>query len=454
VSTQADEEIGFLSAVAARDKLSSGALRAEHYIAALLRRISDLNGACSAFASVSAPAALEAARKADRQREQGGKLGPLHGVPFAVKDLIDIGGEPTLANSRVPMSCAASSTAAAVARLQSLGAIYMGKLALEEFGIGSQLDDPSEMRPKNPWDLNRSPGGSSSGSAVAVAAGMVPLALSTDTTGSTRAPAAYCGIVGLKPTRGRVSQNGVHALAPTLDTIGLMARSAGDCALLFSGAVRHPVAFPLLPARIAWIDLGPMEARLSPDVRASMLAALGQFASLGCSVFETGPLPLREMRRAARIIQQREAFLAHRQRLEEYGSLYQPQTRARLEAGAGTPDCEYHRALADRTQFAAAVDRLLETCDAFALPVTFDTAARFDDADAMTLAGDVAFRAPFSLTGHPAIVFCTGFDDDGPPLAMQLVGRSGEDERLMVLVHAFQQITAWHEQRPPIQSQA
>ena len=454
MSTQADEELGFLSAVEARDKLSGGALRAEHYIAALLRRISDLNKSCSAFVSVSADVALEAARKADRQRENGGKLPPLHGLPFAVKDLIDVRAEPTLANSRVPAGGVASSTAAAVARLQRLGAIYIGKLALEEFGTGSQLDDALEVRPKNPWDLTRSPGGSSSGSAVAVAAGMVPLALGTDTTGSTRAPAAYCGIVGLKPTRGRVNENGVHALAPSLDAIGLMARSASDCALLFSGMVRDTVAFPPLPARIAWLDVGPMEGRLSPDVRASMRAALGQFASLGCSVFETGPIPLREMRRAAGVIQQREAFLAHRRRLEIYGSLYQPQTRARLEVGVSTPDCEYRRALDDRTQFTAAVDQLLETCDAFALPVAFAAAARFDDVGAMTLAGDVAFRAPFSLTGHPAIVFCTGFNENGLPLAMQLVGRKGEDERLMALVQAYQQITAWHEQRPPIQPRA
>lgn len=445
-----EEDIAFLSVVAARRALVRGDLSAEQYIGALLQRIADLNETYRAFASISTQAALEAARQADRKRAVPGKLPPLHGVPFAVKDLIDVRGEPTLANSLVPGGGSAPSTAVAVRQLQNLGAIYIGKLTLEEFGTGSQLDDPEGARPKNPWDVARSPGGSSNGSAVAVAAGMVPLALGTDTTGSVRAPAAYCGVVGLKPTAGLVSREGVQALAPSLDTIGLMARSAPDCGILISALLGRSPQPPRQRARIARIALGPLEELVTPALRASIDTALLQFEAADCTVVEVDQPPLRAMRGAARVIEHREAFHTHRERLMKYGALYQPQTRARLEAGQKITDDQYRHALAERTRFATAVDRLLETCEALALPVTLASAARFDDSEAMEAAGDVAFRAPFSLTGHPAIVFCTGFDEDGLPLAMQLIGRRGEDERLIGIVAAYQQVTDWHERRPPL----
>jgi aspartyl-tRNA(Asn)/glutamyl-tRNA(Gln) amidotransferase subunit A len=444
-----DQEIGFMSAVAAREALGRGALSAEHYVGALLRRIERLDPLVRGFVSIPCDAALDAARQADRKRAAGRRLPPLHGLPFAVKDLIDVEGEPTSANSAAASLSPARVTAPAVRRLQRLGAIYIGKLTLEEFGIGSELDEAPGLRPKNPWDLDRSPGGSSSGSAVALAAGLLPLALGTDTTGSVRAPAAYCGVVGFRPTAGRVGRAGVHPLAPHLDTIGPMARTAADCGLLLKAMARKAPDHSPSALAIGRVELGDAAGRVVPAVQEQLDRALIDFASLGCTIVEAGALPLGAMRDSAGIILRREAFLVHRRRLEQ-GRPYRPATRTRLEAGAAIGTQDYREALASRRDFAAAVDRLLDSCDALALPVTFAAAPRAGDARASQLAGDVAFRAPFSLTGHPAIAFCTGFDECGLPLSMQLVGRRGGDEHLLSLVEDYQGATSWHEKRPEI----
>jgi aspartyl-tRNA(Asn)/glutamyl-tRNA(Gln) amidotransferase subunit A len=445
----ATEDLAFSNATTVRDALANGDLNAEDYVDLLIKRIARSDCVFRAFVSVSADAALEKAVEADRNRAAGGKLPPLHGLPFAVKDLIDVRSDVTSANSQVSPQVPSLLSAAAVEQLESLGAIYLGKLALEEFGIGSELDDPIELRPKNPWDLTKSPGGSSSGSAVALAAGLIPLALGTDTTGSVRAPAAFCGIVGLKPSLGRVSRAGVTLLAPSLDTIGPMARSAKDCALLLSGVTRERAQPQLRPTRIGRVILDELEEEVSADVLQSLDAALDTLGSLGCAIGEIGPLPLVAMRCSADVIKRREAYQIHRAQLETSGSLYRAETRVRLLAGAKVGTADYRRALVQRGEFASTINQLLGKYDVLALPVTFAPAADYSDSEAMELAGDVAFRAPFSLTGHPAIVFCTGLTKEGLPLSMQLVGRRGEDECLLALVEAYQQVTSWHERHPP-----
>lgn len=441
-------DYAYMSATAARAALGKGALSAVTYVGALLERIQRANERLHAFVSLSPDSALEAAQRADRRRVAGLPLPPLHGVPFAVKDLIDVRGIRTSAHSR-HRTQSASKTAAAVVRLQRQGGIYLGKLALEEFGIGSPLDDLPWPSPRNPWDRNRTAGGSSSGSAVALATGLVPLALGTDTAGSVRAPAAYCGLVALKPTNLRVSMEGVVPLAPTLDTIGPMARSAADCALLFSALTRSKLTGDFRTSKIGVVDIGSVEPSVDSEVVGAMGAAVNVFESVGACVAEADFPHFEQLREIGTAILGHEAYTAHAERLTRDSHLYGETSRRRLEAGAKVGADGYSKALKERERLRIQVDQLLGRFDVLAMPVAFGAAARLDDALGLSRSSNVSFRLAFNVTGHPAIVFCTGFNADGLPLSMQLVGRHGEDERLLNLVIGYQQIRPWHELHPP-----
>jgi len=441
-------DYAYMSATTARAALVRGAFSAVDYVCALLERIQQANDHLHAFVSLSPESALRSAQRADRRRAAGFSLPPLHGLPFAVKDLIDVRGTRTSAHSRLSAK-AASKTAAAVLRLQRKGGIYLGKLALEEFGIGSPLDDLAWPSPKNPWDRSRTPGGSSSGSAVALAAGLVPLALGTDTGGSVRAPAAYCGLVALKPTDKRVSMRGVVPLAPTLDTIGPMARSAADCALLFSGLTGSKLGGGFKASKIGVVDIGAADPSVDTDVVDAMAAAVKALESLGARIGEADFPHFDLSREIGGAILGHEAYAIHRERLTRDAHLYGDTCRRRLEAGAKVGTDAYAEALKGREQLRTQVDQLLGKFDVLAMPVTFGAAALLDDPREFSRSSNGSFRLAFNVTGHPAIVFCTGFNADGLPLSMQLVGRHGEDERLLDLVIAYQQIRTWHEMHPP-----
>jgi aspartyl-tRNA(Asn)/glutamyl-tRNA(Gln) amidotransferase subunit A len=440
-------DYAYLSATAARTALLSGTLSAVDYVSALLQRAEDADQHLHAFLSLSPERALRSAARADRRRAAGLHLPPLHGIPFAVKDLIDVRGTRTSAHSRCSAE-AASQTAAAVLRLQRQGGIFLGKLGLEEFGIGSPLDDLAWPSPQNPWDRRRTVGGSSSGSAVALAAGLVPLALGTDTAGSVRAPAAYCGLVALKPTDRRVSKRGVLPLAHTLDTIGPMARSAADCALLFACLSGSKPGGAFKASKIGVVDTGSAGLSVDADVADAMAAAVIALESLGASIGAADFPYFDLLWEIGGTILRYEAYAVHRERLAREAHLYGNTCRRRLEAGADVRTHVYVEALEGREQLRAEVNYLFEKFDVLAMPVTFGAAALLDDPHGFSRSDNVSFRLAFNVTGHPAIVFCTGFNADRLPLSMQLVGRHGEDERLLDLAIAYQQITAWHQMHP------
>ena len=441
------EELAYLGATAARAALVAGEFSAVDYVSGLLERIGRLNGHLHAFLSLAPEPALRSAREADRRRAARSRLRPLHGVPFAVKDLIEVRGQKTSAHSRA-LAAIATKSAAAVLRLQRQGGIYLGKLALEEFGIGSPLDSLAWPSPRNPWDRRRTPGGSSSGSAVALAAGLVPVALGTDTGGSVRAPAAYCGLVGLKPTAKRIDLRGMLPLAPTLDTIGPMARSAADCSLLFTALAGGTARQGFKQSRIGVVDTRLTGLPIDSEVAAAMDAAVRALGSLGNRIGTVDFPHFSLAREIGEAILGHEAYAAHRELLARKAHLYGATCRRRLQAGANVGPVAYTEALQRREQLQAQVDRLLTDFDVIATPVTFGVAAALDDPRGLGRCGDVSFRLPFNVSGHPAIAFCTGFSADGLPLSMQLVGRRGEDERLLSLAIDYQRITAWHRRHP------
>ena len=440
-------EHAYLSATAVRDALVSGEFSAVDFVSELFERIQRTNGHLHAFLSLSPEHAFRSARRADRRRAAGLRLPPLHGIPFAVKDLIDVRGACSSAHSRFPAE-AASKSAAVVLHLQRQGGIYLGKLALEEFGIGSPLDSLAWPSALNPWNPRRTAGGSSSGCAVALASGLIPLAIGTDTGGSIRAPAAYCGLVALKPTNTRISMRGVLPLAHTLDTVGPMARTAVDCAILFAalGGSRPVAGFK--SSKIGVVDSGAAGQSVDTDVETAMAAALKALESLGAPLGKAHFAYFERSREIGGIILRHEAYAVHRLRLTREAHLYGEICRSRLQAGADVRTHVYVEALEKRKELTAEVDYLLGTFDVLAMPVAFGVAAALDDPAGMSRSGNGSFRLPFNVTGHPAIVFCTGFNAEGLPLSMQLVGRHGEDERLLDLAIAYQRITAWHEMHP------
>jgi len=430
---------------AALDRLRRGALSAEALTAACLDAIAAQDGAINAFVHVDAAGALAQARALDRARAGGAATGPLFGVPIAVKDIIDIAGQPTLCHSAAADPAPAPTDAAVVARLRRAGAVIIGKTALHEFATGGPSFDLPWPPARNPWNRDHHPGGSSSGSGAAVAAGMVPAALGTDTAGSVRHPATACGIVGLKPTYDAVSRQGVFPLSWSLDHVGPLARSVADVARLFA-AIRAPgVAFDLraalTPATLAGCRLGVIAGfsdGADPETLAAFDRVIDALRDLGATVVPLALPPLAAFAGCGRLILQAEGYAVHRARLQARPQDFGQRGRQRLMAGATLSAADYidaqrlRRDLTERTRAAlAGVDAAL--CLSSLAPP-----CRIDDPDAIAATYDRQARTPFNLTGMPALALPMGLNAAGLPLGFQMVGPAGSEARLLSLAAALE----------------
>ena len=453
------EEIG--SAYAAR-RLSPVEL-----VQALLERISVEDRRINAFIKVDAEAALDAARLAEKEISRGRSRGPLHGVPVGIKDLIDIAGLPTTCHSKILLDNVAKQDAAVVGRLREAGAIILGKLALHEFAFGGPSFDLPFPPARNPWNREHHPGGSSSGSGAALAAGMVTLALGTDTGGSVRNPAGACGIVGLKPTYGLVSRRGVFPLSFTLDHVGPMARSVGDIALMLDAIAGHDAGDPgsaPAPTHRFGADLkrGAHGLRVGfvrhfhetdMPADAEVAAALEEVARVleneGAQVRTTSLPSLKEYSGVQRVIMLSESWAIHAKWLRERPGDYAQATRRRLMGGAFLSAGDYVQAQQRRTDLIAAVDDALRDADVLLVANAMDTPCRIDDEEAIARTYPRSGRNPFNLTGHPAIAVPCGISKAGLPISVQIVGRANDEVTLLRAAAAYERATEWHKRRPP-----
>jgi len=434
-------------------QLRSGERSAVEVVAEHLDRIRAGDPALGAFVLVDEARALQDAQRLTAAVRRGRPPGPLHGVPFAVKDMIDVAGWPTRAHSRCLGDRAAATDAAVVARLRRAGAIPLGKLALQELGIGADEDATPWPPAQNPWAAGRTAGGSSSGAGAAVAAGLVPLAIGTDTGGSVRLPAALCGVVGLKPTYGRIALGGVLPLAPSLDHVGWLTRSARDAALVLDAVDATANPAPAGETGVAGLSVGVVRHFFERDVvagaetRAAIDAAVGVLAALGAEVGDVELEPAGAYRACGATLLEFEAHAVHRDRLTRAGAT----ARALLERGARIDARSYAAALRRRGRLRAQVEALFRTrrIDVLATGVTPEPAWRIGDAAAARRAGDGAQRMAFNLLGLPALALPVGFSADGLPLAMQLAARPGREALLLQVATAFQQETPWHRATPP-----
>ncbi len=423
-------------------KLRTRELSAAEVVETCLERIDAEAKKLNAFIRVMADDARRQAAEADGELAAGRNRGPLHGIPIAVKDLIDIKGLPTTAASRVRDGHRADTDAAVVVQLRRAGAILIGKTNLHEFAYGTTSEDSAFGPVRNPHDPSRSPGGSSGGSAVAVATGMAVAALGTDTGGSVRIPAAACGTVGLKPTYGEVSVDGVVPLSRTLDHVGPFARTVSDAWLLHRvllGQAEHTglTAAPIGTLRVA-VPRAYFCELLDDDVGSEFERALYSLRQAGAHVDEVS-IPHASATPAVYIhIHAAEAAEYHARALDTAADRYTPNVRLRLEMGRYILAEDHVRARNACEYLRREVDAALEGHDALILP-TLPIPAPPIGVETLTIAGSeqpvraLMLRCTqlFNLTGHPALSMPCGTTSQGLPCGLQLVGRRFETDALM-----------------------
>ncbi|MEV4002304.1 amidase [Actinomadura sp. NPDC049753] len=412
-----------------------------------LRRIQDRDPTVNAFALVDEPGAYEAARRADQELAAGLDRGPLHGIPVAVKDLIDVEGLPTTCGSATSFGALATRDAEVVTRLRDHGAVIVGKNTLHEFAYGATGDRSMHGPSRNPHDPTRISGGSSGGSAVAVASGMVPLSLGTDTVGSVRVPAALCGVVGFKPAYDAIPDAGVYPLAPTLDHVGLFAGSVEDVLLGYQALTDQPMSRLPQDSRsitVGWIptsDVATCDPRIEELVH-DLLTRAG-FAPEAVHGFP-GRDRDRTLFDVVTTLQSREAYEVHRHHLDEDRELIDAEVLARLENGRKVSTSSYERADEVRGELRAAVRDLLRTHDLLALPTVPFVAPplntrsmHVDGAELEVRSALLSLTLPWNMTGVPAISIPAG-RCDGLPVAVQLVTGPGNEHLLFTAAQTLE----------------
>ena len=424
----------------ALERLRHGSLTSVQLTRECLETIARRNPALNAFITVTADQALEAARRADQARSRGEWLGPLHGIPVSLKDLIDQRGVPTTAGSRALDSTAKTADAPVTAALRSAGAVLVGKCNLHEFAFGTTSDESAYGPVRHPQDPSRSPGGSSGGSAVAVATGMSLASIGTDTGGSIRIPAAACGVVGLKAGAGEISCDGVVPLSRSLDHVGPLCRTVADAAIVYGALTgTPPVTTAASPASLRLgMPQGFLRDRLQTQVQQRFADACARLSEAG-AVIETIEIPELEQAAAAYLaIVLPEAAEWHAAALNRRPDRYCPGVRIRLEAGRYVLAEDYVRGQLVRERLRAAVDTALSACDAIILPSLAVTATEVG-AGLVSVASHqepvrgamLRLTQPFNMTGNPAISIPCGTAADGFPCGLQLVGRRGGTQALI-----------------------
>jgi len=424
---------------------------------ACLDRIAARDGALGAFITVTADLARQAAATADRELGSGHDRGPLQGIPVALKDLFDRAGVVTTAGSRL-LRNAAATDAAVTARLRAVGAVFVGKTNLHEWAFGVTTDNPHFGPARNPFAPERIPGGSSGGNAVALATGMCFSSIGSDTGGSIRIPASLCGIVGLKPTSGRVSLRGAVPLSWTLDHAGPMARTVRDVAITLAaiaghdpadpGSVDHPVEDYLggLEGGARGIRIGLAVPyffeQADPEVTRAVRAAARVLEMAGASVTEIALPRTGELRETQRTILGADAAAFHRERIAAHRDGYGRDVAARIDAGLAVTGAEYAAARRTRDELIRAFDDVFDTLDLLVLPTTPTVAPLREGADAVAAAARLTgLTSPFNLTGLPAISIPCGRDGAGLPIGLQLVSRRWGEALLLRVARAYERET-------------
>ncbi len=466
------EERAGLSLAELSRRIHSGEVASTHATEEVFETIAHEDDTINSFVTLLRGQALQASEAADHLLRAGQDLGPLHGVPVNVKDIFATKGIRTTAGSKILGDWIPDHDATVVTRLRQAGAVLVGKANMHEFAFGVTTENPFYGDTRNPWDPERIPGGSSGGSGASVAAGMGYASLGTDTGGSVRIPAALCGVVGLKPTYGRVSRYGVVPLAWSLDHVGPLTRTVEDTAIVLQAIAGYDPLDPAssqrpVPDYVAGIE-GPMERLtvgvpgapfwepIQPEVERAVRGAIDVLGQAGCRIVEV-TFPRADLLPSLQPIIVSEAAAYHQRWLRgPEASDYSPRVKTGLLQGALTSAVDYVNAQRGRAALRSDAQALLGRIDALVMPTLPVVAPTIGesriDAGGTQLETTRALTrnmSPFNLLGFPALTVPCGFDSQELPIGLQIAGRPFEEALILRLGHTYQQATDWHEWRPP-----
>ena len=471
-------DIPFLSASELASNIESRAISPVEAVEAYLERISRVEPKLNSYITVLADQAIEAACKAESDIARGGYIGPLHGVPVGVKDQIHTEGIRTTDASKIRAGFVPENDATVVANLRRAGAIILGKLNMTEFAMGDPITSAFGVT-RNPWDLERNPGTSSTGSGAATSAFLCATSLGEDTGGSVRGPAANCGIVGLRPSWGRVSRYGVDGASWSFDTIGPISRTVEDCAITIGAIAGYDSNDPYtwqtpvpdyrrsLTGEIRGLKVGVVRELLDPEVsgvtdqtRDAVIAASNLLGELGVDVNEVSIPTAAYAGVAMRAISSVERVSLSPEWVRERPQDFHHNTRVAFMTGYLIPSQVYYKAQKIRHFVRQQVLAALDTFDVLVQPTTsappgvmdFTPGIRGKEQAAKALV-EGNFRGLYSLVGAPALSICCGFTSPGEgalPLALQIAGRPFDEATVLKVAHAYEQNTSWHDRRPPI----
>ena len=431
-----------------------------------LTRIERLDRQLHSFIRVLGEKALAAARSAEAEIIAGRSRGPLHGIPIGLKDIYETKGVPTTGHSKVMIDHAPQQDATAVRLLTEAGAIVLGKLATHEFAFGGPSFDLPWPPARNPWDTSRFTGGSSSGTGAAVAAGLVLGGTGSDTGGSIRGPAAFCGLAGLKPSYGRISRAGILPLAFSLDHAGPMAWTAEDCAIMLRAMAGYDPADPAsadrpvpdyqaaLPGEVKGLRIGLIRHFYEADnpaneaTRRGIAAAVKVLEDLGCSVRELRLSPLADWAACGMVIMLAEGYAIHeanlRERFVDYGEAF----RERMALAALITGADYVQAVRRRRELAAELATAMADLDLVMTAAAPSEAPAIEAVSKFAIFERPSLTMPFNVTGSPAMSVCCGYTPAGLPLAFQLAGKPFDEATVLKLAHAYEKATPWRSIRP------
>jgi aspartyl-tRNA(Asn)/glutamyl-tRNA(Gln) amidotransferase subunit A len=467
----AANELCFLSITQLAEQIRKRTVSPVEVTRAYLGRIQTLDSKLNSYITVTAEHALQEAKAAEVQIRAGTYLGPLHGIPLAHKDIIATKSIKTTCASKVLKDQVPDYDATVIERFHAAGSVLLGKLNMNEFA--TITPSPYFGRVNNPWNVERTPGGSSSGSGVAVATGLCAGSLGTDTGGSIRIPAAFCGIVGLKATHGRISLFGVTPLSWSLDHVGPMTRTVQDTALMLQalagydardlGSSDAPVSdyTAKLTGEIKGLRLG-VPSRFfpeytDPEVKKAFDASVKVLAGLGAQVEEVTLPALDDVWPIAQVIMNGEANVWHEPYLQTQAEDYAPQVRKFLERGKPTLATDYVKAQRARAQFrqemlaaCANIDVLLTPGELIPPPSHDARSVTINGREVSLMAALISATCLFNVTGQPALTVPCGFTTAGLPIALQIVGKLFDEVTVLRVGHTYETHTSWHERRPPV----
>ena len=468
------KELPFLTAIQLSKLIETKDISPVEATQAYLDRIQEVDPKLNSYITITGEQALEAARQAEQEIAAGVHRGPLHGVPMAVKDQFNTAGVPTTGGSSILKDNVPTEDATVITKLKNAGAILLGKLNMSEFAMAEIYNHPYGT-PRNPWDLKRNPGTSSSGSGAATAASLCATSLGEDTGGSIRGPANFSGLVGLRPSHGRVSRYGVLGGSWSMDAVGPISKSVEDAAITIQAIAGHdpkdtyswdvpvPDYRAALTGDISGIKLGVVQERmdspnLDPEFRDTVAKAISVLGELGASS-EDVSIPLAPNAGALTMsILNVEWSNLHRPLFEPNIDELDHNNKIRFLTGSVIPAQFYYKAQKIRAVLRQQILDVLEKVDVLVLPTGPVTAPPVESVPgiqskehALTgLAGRISFTGPFNLAGTPAISVPCGFSAVGMPMGLQIVGRPFAEETVLKVAHAYEQNTDWHNRRAPV----